>query len=217
MNSWPTRFILATLLLAALAGVADAQSGSDKDRKLYRWVDKNGLVHYGDSIPPEYAEQDRDVLNDQGVPIRREEGTVTPEEARAKAAADKAAKEIQDKKDRDRYLLQTYQSVQEIEVLRDRRLELVDAQLVIQQQSLANLHTKLAQLEKQSSRFQPRNKEPEAQPLPEGLALDLGRATNDIGTQEQNLVKKRLERETIRANFESDIKRFKELKAVAPR
>ena len=215
MIAWSTKALLPALMLALLAGVAYA--AIDTNQKLYRWVDKNGQVHYGDSIPPEYAEQDRDVLNRQGVTVGREEGIVTPEEARAKAAADKAARDIQIQKQRDRTLLQVYQSVEEIEVLRDRRLELIEAQLTINEQSLANLRAKRAQFEKQASRFLPRSREPDAQPLPEELALDLQRSASDIGTQQQNLEKKRLERETIRTNFGAEIKRFKELKAIAPR
>jgi hypothetical protein len=215
MIVWSTKVLLPALMLALLAGVA-AGAASDTQKKLYRWVDKNGQVHYSDSIPPEYAEQDRDVLNRHGIPVGHEEGLVTPEEARAKAAADKAAKDIQIQKQRDRTLLQVYQSVEEIEVLRDRRLELIEAQLTIQEQSLANMGAKHTQFEKQASRFLPRNKEPDALPLPEELALDLQRSTSDIGTQQQNLEKKRLERETIRTNFGADIKRFKELKAIVP-
>jgi len=217
MNARLTNTLLPALLLALLAGTAAGTTTNDANQKLYRWVDKNGQVHYGDSIPPEYAEQDRDVLNRHGIAIGHEEGLVTPEEARAKAAADKAAKDILLQKQRDRTLLQVYQSVEEIEVLRDRRLELIEAQLTIQQQSLANLRAKHAQFEKQASRFQPRNKEADAEPLPEELALDLQRSTSDIATQQQNLEKKRLERETIRTNFGADIKRFKELKAIVPR
>ena len=209
------RILLPVLLLAMLAAVAQAAS-TDK-KKLYRWVDRNGQVHYGDSIPPEYAEQDRDVLNRQGVPIAREEGLVTEDEARAKAAAEKAARDEQKRKLRDRVLLQTYQSVGELEVLRDRRLELVDAQLTIQEQSLANLRTKRVQFEKQATRYKPLNNDPAAPPLPEELALDLRRSASDILTQQENLVKRREERENIRQSFESDIKRYKELRAVGPR
>ncbi len=215
MNFWSTRVMLPALMLALLAG--SAYGASNTQQKLYRWVDKNGQVHYGDSIPPEYAEQDRDVLNKHGVPVGREEGLVTPEEARAKAAADKAAKDIQIQKQRDRTLLQVYQSVEEIEVLRDRRLELIEAQLTIQQQSLANLRAKHVQLEKQATRFLPHSQEPDAQPIPDELKLDIQRSASDIATQQQNLDKKRLERETIRTTFGADIKRFKELKAIGPR
>ncbi|HEY5559888.1 MAG TPA: DUF4124 domain-containing protein [Steroidobacteraceae bacterium] len=214
MNAWPLRIVLPALLLALLAGVSDAQS--DK-KKLYRWVDKNGQVHYGDSVPPEYAEQDRDILNRQGVPVGREEGTITPEEAAAIAAAEKAERDEKKRKLRDRVLLQTYQSVRELEILRDTRLELVDAQLTIQEQSLANLRAQRAQIERMASRYAPVNRSENAAPLPEELALDLERSTNDIDTQQANLVKRRDDRESIRLNFEADIARYKELRAVVPR
>ena len=180
-------------------------------------MDRNGQVHYGDSVPAEYADQDRDVLNRQGVTVGREQGLVTAEEAAAKAAADKVARDEQKRRLRDRVLLQTYQSVEELEVLRDNRLELVDSQLTIQEQSLANLRAQLAQIRKQAARYAPVNTKPDAAPLPAELANDLKRAASDIVTQEDNLQKRRDERENIRLTFEADIKRFGELRAVAPR
>ncbi|HEU0224578.1 MAG TPA: DUF4124 domain-containing protein [Steroidobacteraceae bacterium] len=215
MTGWLPRLFVPLLLVAFCAGLAHAQAG--KDRKLYRWVDKHGQVHYGDSVPPEYAEQDRDILNRQGVPIAREQGLITAEEAALQAAADRAARDEQKRKLRDRVLLQAYQSVREIEVLRDNRLELVDAQLTIQEQSLANLRAQRAKLEKHAARYAPANKDPKAQPLPEEIAADLTRATSDIATQEANLLKRREERENIRLTFEADIKRYRELRAMAPR
>jgi len=214
MKAWSLRILSPALLLALFAGSGDAQT--DKT-KLYRWVDKNGQVHYGDSVPPEYAEQDREILNRQGVPVGREEGLITPEEAAAKAAADKAERDEKKRKLRDRVLLQTYQSVKELEVLRDTRLELVDAQLTIQEQSLANLRAQRAQIERMAARYSPINNNADALPLPEELALDLERSANDIDTQQANLVKRREERESIRLNFEADIARYKELRAIGPR
>jgi hypothetical protein len=205
--------LLPALLLALIAGVADAQSG----KKVYRWVDKNGQVHYGDSIPAEYAEQDREVLNRQGVTVGREEGTITPAEAAAKAVQEKAAREEQKRKLRDRVLLQTYQSVRELETLRDARLDLVDAQLTIQERSLSNLRAQRVQIQRMAARYSPINKDANAAPLPDELVLDLERSANDIVTQEGNLQKRREERESIRQTFEADIKRFRELRAVKPR
>jgi hypothetical protein len=215
MKPWSIKLLLPAILLALAAGAAAAQS--EKQKKLYRWVDKNGQVHYGDSVPAEYAEQDRDVLNRQGLAVGREEGTITPEEAAAKAAADKAAREEQKRKLRDRVLLQTYQSVQELEILRDNRLDLVDSQLTIQEQSLSNLRAQRAQIERIAARYAPANTAPDAQPLPDELAADLERSATDIQTQESNLVRRREERENIRQTFEADIARYKELRAIKPR
>ncbi|HKX98426.1 MAG TPA: DUF4124 domain-containing protein [Steroidobacteraceae bacterium] len=216
MKARSTRLLLSAVTLALLAGAADAQQSS-KEKKLYRWVDKNGQVHYGDSVPAEYAEQDREVLNRQGVSVGREEGTITPEEAAAKAAADKAARDEQKRKLRDRVLLQTYQSVQELEILRDNRLELVDAQLTIQEQSLSNLRAQRAQIQRIAARYAPANTGADAEPLPEDLASDLEQSASDIQTQEANLVRRREERENIRKTFEADIARYKELRAIQPR
>jgi hypothetical protein len=215
MNAWSIKWLLPALLLALSVGTAAA--AAEKQKKLYRWVDENGQVHYGDSVPAEYAEQDRDVLNKQGVAVWREEGILTAEEAAAKAAEEKAAREEQKRKLRDRVLLQTYQSVQEIEVLRDNRLDLVDAQLTIQEQSLANLRAQRAHIERLAKRYAPANQAPDAEPVPEEIAADLAQASNDIATQESNLQRRRDERENIRLNFEADIKRYQELRAVRPR
>jgi hypothetical protein len=216
MNAWSTKLLLPALALALLAGVAAGEVQSDKQKKLYRWVDKNGQVHYGDSVPAEYAEQDRDVLNKQGVKVGKEEGIVTPEEAAAKAAEEKAARDEQKRKLRDRVLLQTYQSVQELEVLRDNRLDLVDSQLTIQEQSLSNLRAHRAQIERIAERYAPVNKEPGADALPDEIAHDLERSASDIETQQANLVKRREERENIRQTFEADIKRYQELRSIRP-
>ena len=54
-------------MLASPAAVADTSTPHQN----YSWVDKNGERHYGDAVPPEYAQQERRVLNSQGVEIQR--------------------------------------------------------------------------------------------------------------------------------------------------
>jgi hypothetical protein len=46
----------------------------------YRWKDKDGKVHYGVTIPPEYAEQPYDVLNSAGIVIEHIEDTSIPQD-----------------------------------------------------------------------------------------------------------------------------------------
>ena len=54
-------------------------------------------------------------------------------------------------------------------MLRDNRLDLVDAQLTIQEQSLSNLRAQRAQIQRTAARFAPVNTDASAQPLPEEL------------------------------------------------
>lgn len=201
------RSLLPLVLLALVSGPAAAQ-------KVYKWVDENGQVHYGDKIPPEYANQDREVLNKQGLSVGREEGAETAEEARARQEREKQAKAAEEQAQRDRMLLATYQNVDEIEMLRERRLDQIDAQLTIQEQSLANLKARHAEQVKRASRYQPANQDPKAPPMPEGMAEDIARAESDIRTQQLNLDKRRKERTALNQQFDADVARFKELKRI---
>jgi hypothetical protein len=49
------------------------------------------------------------------------------------------------------------------------------------------------------------------------MASDLERSASDIATQENNLLRRRQERENIRLTFEADIRRYQELRAIKPR
>ena len=198
---------IALPLLTLAAGPVEAQ-------KVYRWVDKNGQVHYGDKIPPEYASQDRDILNKYGVKVGTEQATGTPEALRAREEAERAQALAVEKARRDRMLLQAYQNTEEIELVRARRLDQIDAQLTIQEQSLANLKQRRAEQMRQAERYAPYSAKPDAPPLPEGLAADLEQSDSDIRVQEANLQKKREEREAVNQKFDEDLERFQELRKI---
>jgi hypothetical protein len=216
MSTATTRFLAAALALAlaTASGVALAQKTPSGQKKVYRWVDKSGQVHYGDSIPAEYASQDREVVNRQGIATQRIEGEITPEEARMQAEAQKAQREAAAAKLRDNVLLQSYVSVKDIEQVRDRRVDMLNSQILVQQQYLDSLKQRYAEQQKQSLRYKPWNKDAKAPEAPEHFVSDLKRTESDMRTQEKNLQQKTQERENLRAQFASDIQRFKELKGI---
>ena len=63
--------ILCAITLLASPGLAAAASPANGGRTVYKWVDEQGITHYGDHIPPEYAAQEQHVMNAQGVEINR--------------------------------------------------------------------------------------------------------------------------------------------------
>jgi hypothetical protein len=203
-------WILCAVILLASPGFA-AGTGASNGRTLYKWVDEQGVTHYGDRVPPEYATQERHVINSQGVEINRLEAQKTPE---ALAAEDQKRAEVEQSKNRDRNLLNTYASVQEIERLRDQRVTLLTDQIKVTSQFLELLNGKLKKLRVSSMRFKPYSGEPNAMAMPDQIAEDLVRVGNDIRTQEQNLREKRSEETTMSRQFASDIERFKELKGI---
>src|SRR5580698_164387 len=53
----------------------------------YKWVDDQGVVHYGDSVPPQYAQKETTLLNKQGVAIGHKDASKSAAELAAEAAA----------------------------------------------------------------------------------------------------------------------------------
>jgi hypothetical protein len=208
--------LLLVVAAFALPSIGSAQSSRSEGTRLYKWTDRNGVVQYGDKIPPEYANLDRDILNEQGVRVGFQEGEVTEaeravlEERERVLQAERAAKaEIAR---RDRMLLETYLAVADIEDLRDRRLELLESQIKVTELYLNNLRKRLIGLQEEADHFKPYTTRPDAPQIPENLALELRRTTASISLYEQTLARTRTDQQTLRGSFDKDITRFRELK-----
>src|SRR5207302_758834 len=192
--------LLGCLVLAGitLAGsvVRAAPSQASRQGIAYRWVDENGVVHYGDHIPPQYAAQDRAVLNAQGVEVRHFDAQKSPEQAAADAR--ERATQIKQRQ-HDAFLITTYTSVKDIEALRDGRLEQLKGQRTAAQQYVDSLRTRLASLQTRALTFRPYNPHTDARRMPDDLAENLVRTVNDLNVQTHNLDAKTAEETAMRS------------------
>jgi hypothetical protein len=174
-------------------------------------VDSAGVTHYGDRVPPEYASQEQHVLNSRGYEIDHRDAQKTAQQL---AADERKRLETEQSQTRDKNLLSTYASVQEIERLRDQRVQLVADQIKVTNQFLETLNGRMKKTRADTQRYRPYSDDPKAPPMPDQLAEDLVRLTTDMRTQQQNLQQKRAEESSMSIQFESDIDRFKELKHI---
>jgi len=170
-------------------------------QKLFRWVDKNGEVHYGDRVPPEEVKLDRDILNEYGVTVKSLPREMTKEEQverqRKEAIELAEQKQLLAAKRRDVILLNTYLSINEIESLRNR-----------------HLRSKLTKLQKDASRFQPYNPDPNAPPINSRLARELSNTLNSILVYEQTLIDTREKQTELVVKFTNDIDRYRNLRGL---
>jgi hypothetical protein len=206
-----SRLLSTSVLIAAAVLTASAWGAGNSDRKVYKWVDDQGVTHYGDQIPPEYAAREHGLINNQGIEVEHTPAQKTPEQL---AAEDQKKLDAEQHANRDRNLLSTYGSVQEIERLRDQRLSLITDQIKLKEQFLETLNAKMNKLKVTSALYKPYNSDPKAPPMTDQLAEDLVRVGSDIHTQEENLREKRTEQTNMNQEFEGDIARFKELKGI---
>jgi hypothetical protein len=202
--------VLAISLLFALPLLAAAES----EHKVYRWVDDDGVTHYGDSIPAKYAELPKEIVNQHGVTVDELEGKKTAEQIEAERIEQERLAAEQLQRRADQALLATYLSVDEILLHRDRRVELFQAQSRVTEMYLRNLEKRLAKLNTEASRFQPYSDDPNAPMIDPDLADDIRMTKETISRHENNLEKFRTDENLIIARFDGDITRFKALKGI---
>ena len=155
-----TAFLVAATAAATVA-VAAQPTGSKGPN--YSWVDKNGERHYGDTVPPEYAQSERRLLNAQGVEVQHIEATLSPQQL---AERRKREQEIEQRAQHDHFLLTTYTSTRDIERLRDERLDQIDGMTKATNAYLETLDGRLTALQERAMAFKPYNTSADARRMP---------------------------------------------------
>lgn len=213
---------LATVLcgLLAVSGAHAAKSSkppapsksNPNASKTYKWVDENGVTHYGDTVPQEYSQREQHLLNSQGVEVQKRQAEMSSAEAAAYAA--KQRDEAQ-RRQHDMFLISTYPSVAEIENVRDARLDQINGQIGAAEAYIATLSTRVDRLKDRSMGYAPYNTKSGARRMPDDLAEEMVRTLSELRTQNSALAQRRSELQKVVDQFDADIKRFKELRTSA--
>lgn len=194
------------LLVTLLVGATFSLSA---EAKLYKWVDNDGITHYGEVIPPEYADKDRVELNKDGRVVKEQE-ILTPQKRLAKEQADakKRAEEqlTIDRQRRDKTLINTYSNVNEIELARSRSLQQIDARIYVIKSSIATANANLAGLQNEADGYAKRHRE-----VPQSLKDDLQNAQTRLDMINNDLAQPLAEKAAIESRYDADKVRYMEL------
>lgn len=198
--------LLVTVLLGPVA-LAD-------QTRIICFDDDNGQRVCGDNYAPEEAPKKKKEYNTQGVPIGEIAGAKTAEELLAEAQAEEAAQALELQRRRDRALLATYQTVEEILMHRDRRVEIWQSQSRVTELYLRNLERRRDNLIQKARGFAPYAEEQDAPMIDDDLHQDILETEGTIERHKVNLMKFEEGEKEIRARFQGDIDRFKTLKGI---
>ncbi len=183
--------------------------------KLYKWVDKNGEVHYGDKIPPEYSQQGHTELNQQGVTVKTIESPRTEaqlaEEQRKQHVLAEEKRHAADQVTRDRALLNSYTSEHDITQARDSKLAILESEISMNASHSGKLEQRLATQRQEASRLAK-----QGAPVPEKLQKDMLEAKTQIEKYTAFIKSRQTEQEAIQQQAGNDLQRFRELTAGAP-
>ena len=199
------------LLLLALPMLAFADT---TQQKLYRWVDANGLAHSRDSTPAEYAEIERQIVNDHGITVGVMRAKKTAAEIEEEKRQDELRVQAELQRRADQALLATYLTIDEILMHRDRRVELFQAQARVTELYLKNLERRMVSLADEAAEFRPYSDDPDAEMIDPDLAGDMQTTKETIARHEQNLQRFQSDQSNIVARFDGDIDRFRRLKRL---
>lgn len=196
----------STLLATLLVGLAFSLPAS---AKMYKWVDDQGVTHYGETIPPEYANKDRSELNKAGRVVKKQE-VLTPEERRAKEQ-ETTAKRNEDAaaleaKRHDKALLNTYSNTKEIDLARNRNLQQVDARIHSTSTQIKMVSDNLTNLQNDAETRSKAGKK-----VPPSLQEDIQETQARLNKLQQDLEKYKTEKTALEARYDTDKARYKEL------
>lgn len=224
----PPRLAAVLFGLASLLVLADAVGAAQPSRtakkgsasqpagRIYKWVDDQGVTHYGQSIPPEYREQGGAEMSKQGLTVRTIDPVATPEQR--KAAEDRVRREKEEQKRvfeqrrRDAALLNTYTSPREIDEARERNLALPI-------QAIRGIEPRVKRAEDRLAALQARadGLEQAGKPVPEHVQEDIAQQKLELDGLRADIERHRSQIQAIRARFEQDKQRYMELTQLTPR
>jgi hypothetical protein len=194
------------LLVALIAGVTFSFPVA---AKLYKWVDDNGTTHYGETIPPEYADKSRVELNKEGRVVKTEE-VLTPEKRRAKEQEEAKtlddAKAALEQQRHDKTLINTYNSVKEIDQARIRGLQQVDARINVINSYIKTANDNLLALQVEEENLTKANRK-----IPASLEEDLQEAKIRLEKLQKDMEKPQAEKAALEARYDADKARYIEL------
>ena len=188
--------LLVLICLLALTNLAIAEG------KIVKWVDKNGVTQYGDKLPASEAGRNNAEMNTQGRVLKKN------------VAADKSNEAIdlqkieQDRK--DKILLASYTNAEEIDLARERNLQMDKAAMQALTQQKLNVVARNTRNNKSADGFKARKK-----PVPAYLLDELKLAKVEIMNIDKQLAQRKLSMEATGERYTAESARFIALKQPA--
>jgi hypothetical protein len=185
--------------------------------KIVCWKDAAGkVIGCGDKVPPEYQNSGTRELDSRGITRGTTESTdevnrrrqKEQEAARAKAEDERKAF---DQRRQDKALLDSYSNEKEIDLKRDRDLQMIDLQIEQLATSLKNATQRYNDTRARVEAGEKSNKPPSPQ-----LKEEHARATADVARFDKGIQAKNQEKEELRNRYADLRRRYTELRNNPP-
>jgi DNA repair exonuclease SbcCD ATPase subunit len=176
------------------------------------WTNKDGIRECGDTVPPEYSQKSHEELNDRGIIVERTARAKTEEEVKAEkqqeARKAEQARLVEEKARRDRVLLATFTTEEDLLLARDSRLDAIDARIKNAQQLVAKLKETRERLQADAAK-----QELSGKPVTDELRKNLASVEQQIEKYREDIKQRQHDKEQLKEQFAADLARYRTLKA----
>ncbi|CAK0748184.1 putative DUF4124 domain-containing protein [Gammaproteobacteria bacterium] len=195
------------ILLGLHPGMVEAANN------FFKWTDEKGVIHYGDHVPPEDSQKGRAEVNKYGLTVGVTSAAKTKEqliedERKARIQAEERRK-VEEQMAKDRVLLTSYANEKDLEMGRNGKLDALDGIIRITESNIAILRRSMSDMTAQAA-----ERERSGQSVPDDIRRDISSAQDLVTKHDAYIKVKRKEQEELRAQFDADLKRFRELRAM---
>jgi hypothetical protein len=199
--------MLGCIALSVVAGSAQAQT----ERVRYKWRDETGALHYEDAIPPEAVKFGYEVVNKQGITVRRVERAKTADElAAAKAAAEKAAaeqKKADDAARTDAQMLAAYPTEDDLRRSIQAQIDLITQNIQATEIGIASQEKNLAERLNHAA-----EQERIGKPVPVPVQKQITTLKDGLAEQRAFLARRTNDREAMQKQMETSIAHYRQIK-----
>lgn len=177
-----------------------------------KWVDADGVVHYGTSIPPEYVNKGYTELNQRGIETRHMERAKTPEEIARERELEELRKAqqqaIAEQRAKDRILLNMFRNEDDLKMARDGKLAQVDAQIKLKQAHIERLKERLSRWQAAAAARERKGHKPTPKQIE-----NLQNLQKQLENAYAAILEKESDKRRINLRYGRELKRFRQLKS----
>ncbi|HHJ39919.1 MAG: hypothetical protein AXA67_04355 [Methylothermaceae bacteria B42] len=202
---------MTAVLLAVGAGLGVYTANAWAEGKMYQWKDKDGNIHYSDTVPADESEHQRIIYDkSQMRRLKVVERAKTPEElAREMRLAQLRREEkklLDEQLARDRALLRTYRNEEDLELALKGQLNTIDARIKVLSANIKRQYALLDAHIKKAADIERKGKKP-----PKSLIENIQATRRQIQQHQLKIAHENKAKELVRQKYAKDLQRFRRL------
>jgi hypothetical protein len=198
------RFSFLALAVTILSSSLSVQA------KMYKWVDEDGQIHFGDKIPQKYLVKEHDELNEHGVKTKHRAAKKTAEEKareqRLEEERNKAALAEKKQKQLDRVLFDTYTTERDLIIARNSRLDAYATQIKLSEAYINDINKNIELMEQQVAQIKASGRE-----VPKDLYNRIDSEKQEVASQMKIMKNHKKQSDEISVQFNAYIERFRDV------